>query len=309
MKTTSAFSYFLIVIIFFLFSCEKEFSSENNIGTSSSSGTSSFTFVDANTNCSSPVINSTYTINKPANSNNTVQLMVKVTAIGSYSVSTPLINGISFTATGTFTSLGIQPIVFLAKGTPIVRGKFPYSPGTNGCSFPITINDTGSTTNSTPPAGSTPDTNGILSCKIDGTINTFNYHAIASTTTQGFSYLNIGGYQTATSATNVPQLQIYITKNDNGNVSAGTYNEKGFISPTGYSIEIDYQFVNSDQSLTIFNTSSNILPPNHPPFTIVITSITATRVKGTFSGQLTNTMQGNTITKTITEGSFDEPIQ
>lgn len=311
MKIKSINFFFLFVIIFFLFSCEKEYSSENNIGTSASSGTSSFTFVGANSTCISPVINSFYTVRTPTNINNTVQLNVKVSVKGTYAISTPTINGISFTANGTFNNLGIQPIVFKAKGTPVVRGKFPYSPGSNGCSFSITINDTGSSNPAQPPppVSSNPATDGILSCKIDGVVNSFNFNAVAKVSTQGFAYLNIGGYQNAGNNTNIPQFQIYITKNDNTNITAGSYDEKSFLSATGYNIEIDYQLVNANQSLTIFNTSSNILPPAHPPFTIIITSITASRVKGTFSGQLSNTMQGITITKIITEGIFDEPIQ
>ena len=304
--------YFLFVIVFFLFSCEKEYSSENNIGTSASSGTSIFSFVGANSNCISPVINSSYTVRIPTNINNTVQLNVKVTVKGTYTISTPTINGISFTAVGTFNNLGIQPIVFAANGTPVVRGKFPYSAGSNGCSFSITIKDTGSLANPSqpiPPVNPAPATDGILSCKVDGVVNSFNFNAVAKTSTQGFAYLNVGGYQNAGNYTNVPQLQIYITKNDNTNVTTGSYDEKSFLSANGYNIEIDYQLVNADHSLTIFNTSSNMFPPAHPPFTINITSITTTRVKGTFSGQLSNTMQGNTITKIVTEGIFDEPIQ
>ena len=84
----------------------------------------------------------------------------------------------------------------------------------------------------------------------------------------------------------------------------------GFLAANGYRIEIDYHKVNADQSVTIWNTSSS-LPPltTNPPFTIVVTSVTATRVKGTFSGKLTDLFQGSTKTMNITEGVFDLPIE
>ena len=312
MKNRQVYYLFFFVIISFFSSCEKEFSSENNMGTSSASGTSSYSFVDANTNCSFAIVNSSYVVNIPTTGANTVQLQVKVTALGTYSISTPTINGIYFIASGTFTALGIQPITFVAKGTPVVRGKFPYSPGSNGCSFPITIKDTGAINNPLPPPNSTnptPVTDGVFTCKVDGLLTTFNYNARATITTQGFSAFNAGGYQIAANGSNVPEFQFYITKNDNSAISAGTYNEKSFLSPTGYNIEVDYQVVNPDRSVTIFNTSSNILPPDNPPFTIIITSISATRVKGTFNGSLTNTLEGSTKTKIIIDGIFDEPVQ
>lgn len=306
MRTKSAFFYFIFFNIFYLFSCEKEYSSENNTGISASSGTSSYSFVDANTNCTTAIINGTYMVNLPATQNNTVQLQVKVTAPGTYSISTPTIDGLSFYASGTFTKLGVQPILFYASGKPVVHGSFPYSPGNNGCSFTITINDAGVVT---PPANPAPVTDGSFSCKIDGVLNTFNYNAIATTTTQVFTALNVGGFQIASNGGNVPEFQFYISKNDNSAITAGTYNENGFLSANGYNIEIDYQMVNPDKSLTIYNTSSNKIPPANPPFTIIITSISSKRIKGTFSGQLTDDSQGTTVTKVITEGVFDEPIQ
>lgn len=97
-------------------------------------------------------------------------------------------------------------------------------------------------------------------------------------------------------------------------MKAGTYDEKHALPTSatslGYRIEVDYSVKNADLSTTIWNTSSN-LPPiitGNPAFTIVVTSVTATRAKGTFSGKLTNPPTNNAF-KTITEGVFDLPIQ
>jgi hypothetical protein len=82
----------------------------------------------------------------------------------------------------------------------------------------------------------------------------------------------------------------------------------GILLPNGYRIEIDYTLQNPDLSTTIWNTSSTLFPPPNPPFTVIVTSISATRVRGTFSGTLTNTLAGSTLFKTITEGVFDLPV-
>jgi hypothetical protein len=80
----------------------------------------------------------------------------------------------------------------------------------------------------------------------------------------------------------------------------------GFLLPNGYRIEVDYKIENPDGSVTWWNTSS--IPTPGPAFTIIVTSITPTRVKGTFSGTLTDLFRTPGVTKTITEGVFDLPI-
>jgi hypothetical protein len=248
--------------------------------------------------CAGLTVNGTYYVGSSVNASNTISLPVNVTAVGSYTISAlPAVNGISFSRTGNFTSTGPQTIVIAGSGIPAVAGPFSYTLTGAGspCTFSITA---------------VVGTPGIYSCKIDGVYTEFTDRAHAEILNLGSPYLYLNGYTGPPNGSTVPEFQIFITKNDNSAVGPGTYNENSYIIPVGgYRIEIDYTVVNPDLSVTIWNTSSNTFPPPHPPFTIIVTSVSATRVIGTFSGQVTNILQGSTILKTITEGVFNLPIQ
>lgn len=247
--------------------------------------------------CAGLTVNGTYYVGSSVNASNTISLPVNVTVAGSYTISAlPAVNGISFSKTGTFTSTGIQTIVISGSGIPAATGPFSYSLTGTGtpCNFSI------SAVTGTPA---------IYSCKIDAVYTEFTDRAEAKIDDSGLPYLYLNGYTGPPTGGTVPEFQIFINNNNNSPVGVGTYNENGFLLPNGYRIEIDYTVQNPDLSVTIWNTSSNLLPPPHPPFTIIVTSVTATRVIGTFSGQLTNTLQGSTAFKTITEGVFNLPIR
>jgi hypothetical protein len=107
----------------------------------SSGGTASFTLNGTPGNCVSPPINGDYIKGAALTSTNTVALAVNVTAIGTYSISTNALNGISFSGSGTFTATGAQTITLTGSGTPAAAGIFNYIPGANGCSFGVTVND------------------------------------------------------------------------------------------------------------------------------------------------------------------------
>lgn len=245
--------------------------------------------------CAGIVTNGTYYVGIALGASNTISVSVNVTSIGTYTISSlPAVNGISFSKTGVFTSMGVQLVILQGTGTPAAAGPFNYTIAgvSNSCMISITA-----------VVGSPA----IYSCKIDGVYTEFTDRAEALIDDMGTPYLYLNGYTGPPTGNTVPQLQIFITKNNGTPVGPGTYNELGYLSP-GYRIEIDYTVLNPDMSTTIWNTSSNIFPPPHPPFTIIVTSVTATRVTGTFSGQVTNTLQGSTMLKTITEGVFDLPI-
>lgn len=121
-------------------SCEKEYSYEGGI-----TGTAVFTYLDDNGNCTSPVINGTYAAGIKLQPANTIQLLVNVTSTGSFALSTNVTNGMQFTATGNFTSLGIQYITLTGIGKPLATGTFSFTPlfGT-GCTFMVTVGNTSS---------------------------------------------------------------------------------------------------------------------------------------------------------------------
>ena len=263
-----------------------------------------FTLQGAPNACTLPVINGVYTATVPVTASNTAVIKIDVTTAGAYNIVTNIVNGLSFSATGVFTTTGTGiPVTLIAAGTPLAAGTTTLKPAVNAanCSFDVTI----------APA---PVVTGIYSCKIDGVATTFTESASAGLTealtnapylaTEGYKDANLDSY-----------FRIFISNNDQTAVKTGTYDEKHYVPTSatslGYRIEVDYSVLNADLSTTIWNTSSNIptISPNNPAFTIIVTSLTATRAKGTFSGKLTNLLQGSTAFKTITEGVFDLPIQ
>ncbi|TKK65979.1 hypothetical protein FC093_18425 [Ilyomonas limi] len=257
-----------------------------------------FTLGGAPNACTNTTINGIYTSGAVLNSANSVDITVDVTSVGTYIIATTEVNGMSFSASGSFTKTGLQTVTLQASGTPAVSGTFTFTPivGTSSCSFEVNVVDV-------------PVVAGTYTCKIDGVFTAFNNRAKATNEPDlsGAQQLYLDGFTAPANGENIPELQIFITKTDGSSVTAGTYDEKHYIPPGTYRIEVDYKAVNADHSVTIWNTSSNFLTTN-PPFTIIVTSITATRVKGTFSGKLTNIVEGSTGTKTITEGVFDLPI-
>jgi len=108
------------------------------------SGSAVYSLEGSPGNCSGAVSNGTYTAGTATNATNTVSLKANVTTIGTYSITAAMVNGISFSKNGTFTSTGVQTIVLDASGTPTAAGTFNYTaaaPGSN-CTFSITSSGT-----------------------------------------------------------------------------------------------------------------------------------------------------------------------
>ena len=74
--------------------------------------------------------------------NNTVTLDVNVVTPGSYSINTSTVNGIRFSATGTFITTGPTQLTLLGSGTPEAPGTFNFAvPSRAGnCMFSINVN-------------------------------------------------------------------------------------------------------------------------------------------------------------------------
>jgi hypothetical protein len=93
--------------------------------------------------CAGAIVNGTYKQGTPLNAGNTITLPVTVTTIGGYSI-TGTINGMTFSASGTFTSTtpSVQNVTLTAAATsPTAAGTFylPLTGGTAGCSVSITV--------------------------------------------------------------------------------------------------------------------------------------------------------------------------
>jgi Fe-S cluster biogenesis protein NfuA len=259
-------------------------------------GPAVYTLSGAPNACTVATIAGTYTVGSTlVASTHTVTVQVNVTTVGAYNISTTS-GGMTFSKSGIFTATGNQNVILAGSGTPATAGDNTFTVGTGGCTFVIPV---------TAPTGT-------YSCKVDGVFTSFSDRAQADITDDFFSpptpYLFLDGYTEPPNGGNVPEFEIFITKNNNGPITPGTYNGTAFAQPNGYRIEIDYKVVNPDLSVTIWNTSSTIIPPANPPFTIIVTSMSGGRAKGTFSGTLTNITQGSNLFKVITEGVFDLPI-
>lgn len=101
----------------------------------------SFTLVGAPGACTTPIIQGTYTAGTILDPFNRIIVAVNVTALGEYNLTTAVVNGISFSATGTFNILGNQNVVLAGNGMPISNGTNMMSiTGTvASCSFPLTV--------------------------------------------------------------------------------------------------------------------------------------------------------------------------
>ncbi len=91
-------------------------------------------------NCTGAIVNGTYTTGTMLTASNTAVVYVNVTSPGNYSISTPTVNGISFSATGTFNITGSRQVTLTGTGTPTMSGPFnyPLTGGGNTCMFSVT---------------------------------------------------------------------------------------------------------------------------------------------------------------------------
>jgi hypothetical protein len=89
-----------------------------------------------------------YIVGVPLDISNTVTIEVNVTSLGTYTVTTPVSNGIIFSGTGVVQQ-GIQNITLNGTGTPIVAGptNVVVTIGTSTCTFAVTVTGTAPVTN------------------------------------------------------------------------------------------------------------------------------------------------------------------
>lgn len=90
-------------------------------------------------------VNGNYNTDSALTIDNTVQIMVNVLSVGAYSIKTDVINGISFSSSGSFTSTGSQEVILHGSGTSLHSGKFNFKPNSSSstCSFDITCTNAG----------------------------------------------------------------------------------------------------------------------------------------------------------------------
>lgn len=99
-----------------------------------------FTLAGSPGNCMNFVLAGNYVVGTPMTPSNTVVINVNVTTAGTYSITTAVSNGISFSGSGTL-AVGAQTITLTASGTPAAAGNanFPVTAGTSNCNFFVTV--------------------------------------------------------------------------------------------------------------------------------------------------------------------------
>ncbi len=132
---------FSLLLVVAFTSCEKEESEEHGDGNSTGgtqSGTASFTLDGAPLPCATPLISGDYIVGQVLDPSNTVTLGVNVSVVGTYIISTGLINGMQFSGNGTFATTGPQTITLFGAGAPTTAMTSSFEPGIHGCTFFIT---------------------------------------------------------------------------------------------------------------------------------------------------------------------------
>lgn len=290
-KLKSLFSLLSILVIFA--SCQKEYSYEGAINYGSNSGTAVYDYVGAPGNCTTPVINGKYVAGTAATAGNHVVLQVNVTSPGTYLISTATINGIIFSGESVFFSTGLQTIILTGSGTPLAAGSFTYTPGTNGCNFAITF------------TAAQPVEDNFIKCKIDGVASNFNFEAKASegTTPANPPIPQIMSVDISGNISNASFENFFISLNKFGTTTTATGD---IFDPTTSATGNLYLISYTDAAGLSWDAVSGI---TETPFTITVTSKTATRIAGTFSGTLSDTGAPGGNLKQVTEGSFSVPLQ
>ena len=163
-------------------------------------GTAIYSLNGSPATCSGAVINGIYTVGTALTIANTVVLQVTVLTAGTYTISTNTVNGISFSATGTFIAAGPQPVILTGAGTPAVAGNFNFTAtaGVSTCTFTVTCVTGGGgatyTLNGAPGACSGAVVNGMY---ITGVAVT-----AANTVSLGVNVTGLGTYTISTNTNN-----------------------------------------------------------------------------------------------------------
>ncbi len=100
-----------------------------------------FTLGGSPGNCAVNVVNGVYQVARPMDASNTVEMTVNVTSIGTYTIAGAIVNGISFSGSGSFINPGVQNVILTATGTPAAAGTFvfPVNNVATTCSFSLPV--------------------------------------------------------------------------------------------------------------------------------------------------------------------------
>jgi hypothetical protein len=108
-----------------------------------STSNADFTFQGAPGACLNANVFGNFVVGTLLNGSQVVQLSVNVLSVGNFTISTNTANGISFSRSGVFSSIGQQTVVISGNGTPTATGTNTFTPqggSAPGCNFTVTTN-------------------------------------------------------------------------------------------------------------------------------------------------------------------------
>src|SRR4029079_15701471 len=115
--------FWLLLVTIFIMSCQKEHSYEKGITNPSSGSLQSGTTGD----CLGSVVGGFYKVDTTLADSNYMDVKVDVTKAGDFTISSDTINGFYFSAAGSFTATGENPVRLKAAGTPQAVGTFIFT--------------------------------------------------------------------------------------------------------------------------------------------------------------------------------------
>ncbi|MBS1655671.1 MAG: hypothetical protein JSU05_12545, partial [Bacteroidetes bacterium] len=121
MKLTRVYLLVFILVTAVLYNCKKEYSYE---GGPLSSG---FILKDSNGNCSLVTIAGNFVAGKNLNDSNYLKALVHFTHPGRYNIQSELINGYSFSSSGSISDTGIVVLQLKATGKPVSPGMNTFN--------------------------------------------------------------------------------------------------------------------------------------------------------------------------------------
>jgi hypothetical protein len=246
-------------------------------------GAASYSLVGSPGTCTSANVQGTYTAGTALATANKVTLQVNVTTVGTYSVTTATVNGMTFSGSGSFTSTGNQTITLQGTGTPTTAGTstFPITAGSSACTFTVTVAAPVGNVNQSDTAWQFNQGTSYFKGKFDTALT-------ATHPTAGF-YMYMYGPSTNISG---DTLDLYVIF-PGTTIQTGSYSSKT-------SAQFYYYNATTDKYTADPTTQAETL-------TIVITSYDATTkiVQGTFSGTAENSTGASV---PITNGRFKAKV-
>ncbi|HEY0041093.1 MAG TPA: hypothetical protein VGB71_10545 [Flavisolibacter sp.] len=158
----------------------------------STGGPATFILQGSPNACATSNLAGNYYKDSTLDARHSIKLDVNVTSVGTYTISTALVNGYSFSASSTFGAVGPAQVTLQATGKPAAAGtnNFTVTAGTQTCTFPVTV------TVFTPPAG------GACNPNVQGTFTAGTATTTTNKVTLTHTYAAAGTYNVTVPALN-----------------------------------------------------------------------------------------------------------